>query len=65
VWGMIAGDSNSDGLINLDDKVSGWSPNAGKKLYHPSDLNLDTFIDNPDKNDWWYGNTNYQTQVPQ
>jgi hypothetical protein len=65
VWGMIAGDSNSDGLINLNDKVSGWSPNAGKKLYHPGDLNLDTFIDNPDKNDWWYGNTNYQTQVPQ
>jgi hypothetical protein len=63
VFGMYAGDANSDGDINNNDKVT-WGLNAGTKGYKSADLNLDTQIDNKDKNEIWVENINKQTQVP-
>jgi hypothetical protein len=64
VWGMVAGDANNDKLINVTDKNIGWSPFAGKKIYKAGDFNLDSEVDNPDKNYWWLINTSYQSHVP-
>ncbi len=64
VWGMVAGDATHDGLINLNDK-SRWASFAGQKGYLNSDFNLDSQVNNPDKNEMWYPNRVYTSQIPQ
>jgi hypothetical protein len=65
VWGMVAGDINADGLINVNDKSpSGWKVDAGKKGYYGADLNLNIQVNNKDKNEFLYPNFIYSTQVP-
>ncbi|MCD4697206.1 MAG: hypothetical protein K8S16_13295 [Bacteroidales bacterium] len=64
LWGMVAGDGNQDGLIDLNDK-SLWSNFAGQKAYHTSDYNMNTQVNNADKNDKWYPNLIYSSQIPQ
>ena len=64
IWGMTAGDANSDGSINNTDKQNYWNVNAGKKGYLVSDFSLDSQIDNQDKNDIWVPNFGKQCQVP-
>ncbi len=63
VYGMYAGDANSDGDINTTDKTL-WGNNAGTKGYKSTDLNFDVQVDNNDKNDIWVGNQDKHTQVP-
>jgi hypothetical protein len=63
VYGMYAGDANSDGDINNNDKAF-WGLNAGTKGYKSADLNFDTQVDNNDKNEIWVGNLNEGSQVP-
>lgn len=65
IWGMIAGDGNNDGSIDLSDKNNIWMPSAGNKLYSPGDYNLDSEMDNPDKNDWWFVNMSYGSHIPE
>ncbi len=65
VWGMIAGDANSDGIINANDKTDFWSILAGKSGYLTGDYNLDGAVGNKDKNDFWNVNLNTSSQVPQ
>ena len=64
-WGMIAGDSDGLGSVNIDDKVINWEINAGTYGYNSSDLNLDTEVDNKDKDDFWVPNMGEGTQVPE
>jgi hypothetical protein len=63
VYGMYAGDANSDGDINNIDKTT-WGANAGTKGYKTTDMNFDNQVDNQDKNEIWIGNFNKHTQVP-
>jgi len=65
VWGMIGGDANADGQINMDDRIQSWYPNAGTNGYAGSDMNLDGQTGNLDKNKVWLNNLNKQSQVPQ
>ncbi len=65
IWGMFAGDGNSDGLINDQDNATLWSGNAGTKGLFQADYNLDGTVDNKDKNDHWYFNQNENSQVPE
>jgi len=64
IWGMIAGDANSDGNIGIEDKQVYWNPNAGFKVYLTSDFSMDSQINNKDKSDLWYPNQGFNSQVP-
>ncbi len=65
VWGMIAGDSNLDRSINLNDKTDDWDPEAGESGYLPGDLNNDGQVDNEDKDDYLLKNTGFSSSVPE
>lgn len=64
VWGMVAGDSNQDRLIDMSDKNQ-WSSYVGQKGYIKADFNLDAQADNKDKNEKWYPNQIFSSQIPQ
>jgi hypothetical protein len=64
VWGMVAGDSNHDGLVNLNDKTQ-WASFAGKKGYLETDFTMDAQVNNPDKDNAWLTNTSKTQQVPE
>jgi hypothetical protein len=64
ICGMVSGDSNHDGLINLTDKAQ-WSTYAGENVYLDSDFSMDSEINNHDKNDIWLPNQIFFLQVPQ
>jgi hypothetical protein len=64
VWGMVAGDSNREGIVNLLDKTD-WASDAGEKGYRGTDFSMDAQVNNVDKNDKWYTNYLKQSQVPQ
>jgi len=64
VYGMIAGDINADGYVNLSDGPL-WISGAGLPGYNQSDLNLDGQCDNKDKNDLLYFNNGSDCQVPE
>jgi hypothetical protein len=65
IWGMIAGDANADGLIEIDDKNSFWSVQAGTSGYLQSDFNLNGNVNHSDKNELWLINLNSSSQVPE
>jgi hypothetical protein len=65
IWGMKAGDSDANGLINETDKTSLWNSFAGKKGYLPGDLNFDGEINNSDKNQYLIINYQNQSNVPE
>ncbi len=62
---MIAGDSDGFGTVGNSDISDFWETNAGTRGYLGSDLNLDTEVDNLDKNDFWLPNYNTATTVPE
>ncbi|MCF8369967.1 MAG: lamin tail domain-containing protein [Bacteroidales bacterium] len=64
IWGMISGDTNASGLIDINDKSPEWDGNAGIRAYLPSDINLDSEVENRDKNDYWWPNLGTGTNVP-
>jgi len=64
VWGMIAGDGDGSGIIDMDDKLNVWENEAATKGYKFGDFNLDIDVDNQDKNDLWLPNKDKGTTVP-
>ncbi|MEZ5196829.1 MAG: hypothetical protein R2764_10615 [Bacteroidales bacterium] len=66
IYGMMGGDSNKDGQITINDKYNEWTSKAGFPVtYDLADFNLDTEINNQDKNDSWAENLGAATQIPQ
>jgi hypothetical protein len=65
VWGMVAGDIDPNGIININDKENGWKNQAGQSGYKKSDINLNGQIDNVDKDDKLLPNIGKESQVPQ
>ncbi|MCD4698755.1 MAG: hypothetical protein K8S16_21190 [Bacteroidales bacterium] len=63
LWGMYAGDGNSDGIVDDADKNI-WSAEAGTFGYFTFDYELDAQVDNPDKNEAWLYNLGKESQVP-
>ncbi len=53
VFGIIAGDGNSDGIISIDDINNVWKLQSGRNGYLKGDFNLDGQCSNQDKNDVW------------
>jgi hypothetical protein len=64
IWGMFGGDSDSNGTISEDDYQNIWLPAVGTKTYSNADNKLNGEVDNQDKNDIWFKNLDYTTQVP-
>jgi len=64
MYGMIGGDSDASGTIYITDKYMHWTIDAGDAGYLMSDLNLDTQVNNPDKNDNWVMNFAESSKVP-
>jgi len=63
-FGLIAADINADGFINTDD-LNLWKQLSGKTGYLTEDINLDSQVDNKDKNDFWYQNKNKFQVIPE
>ncbi len=63
-FGMIAGDFNADGEIDAIDILIDWNLQAGMKGYHNADVNLNSNVDNSDKNVFWYNNQGLSSMLP-
>ena len=64
IWGMVTGDGNGDKFINATDKSAVWSTSVGNVGYLSADFNMNSQVNNQDKNDKWLINLTYQSQVP-
>lgn len=64
VFGMIAGDCDGNGRIYTRDKRLEWYSEGGYNGYYQSDLNLDSQVDNKDKDDCWEPNFGLTTKIP-
>jgi hypothetical protein len=64
VWGMFAGDSDANGLVNENDKSLRWNIESGHSGYLSSDFNFDRVADNPDKNNFLIININRNSNIP-
>jgi len=65
IWGMMAGDADGNGEIELQDKNNLWNVQVGNTGYLESDFNLDTHSNNKDKNDFWLPNEGEGTLIPE
>ena len=63
IWGMAGGDGNADGQVNADDKTD-WETQVGTHGYKSTDFDVNSEVDNKDKNDIWLINTGMDCQVP-
>jgi len=65
IWGMVSGDMDASGLINESDLNPLWKQKAGLHGYYNEDLNLNTEIDNTDKNLFWQPNYLFECRIPE
>ncbi len=65
VWAIIAGDVNSDGIIDLTDELTIWETEAGFSGYLNGDAGMDAETNNKDKDDLWKPNLNRQSYIPE
>jgi len=63
IYGMAGGDANGDGVIDADDKAL-WTGQAGTKGYKASDFDMDSQVNNIDKNELLIENQDLSSQVP-
>ncbi|MBM3435069.1 MAG: hypothetical protein FJY07_02500 [Bacteroidetes bacterium] len=64
VYGMIGGDCNADKIISIEDIDPDWSLDAGRQGYYAGDVNLDSQVNNPDKNEIWLPNLGSVARLP-
>ncbi|MCB2219348.1 MAG: S8 family serine peptidase [Bacteroidetes bacterium] len=65
IFGMVSGDTNADGIIDGADLLAGWDSSAGNQGYQTGDINLDREINNIDKDQFWFPNQSFSSQVPE
>ncbi|MBN2174866.1 MAG: agmatine deiminase family protein [Bacteroidales bacterium] len=63
-WGMISGDIDASGEVDLEDILNIWANESGERGYLPSDLNMDGQVNNQDKNDFWFPENGNGSQLP-
>jgi len=64
IWGMVSGDGDGNGQIQLPDKIS-WHNLAGKTGYLEGDFNLNGQVNNQDKNEYWLLNLGKGSFIPE
>ncbi|MEZ5196871.1 MAG: hypothetical protein R2764_10835 [Bacteroidales bacterium] len=64
-FGLIGGDMNADGVINLSDYSEKWIQEIGLKGYFGGDANMDSQVNNQDKNDIWKNNFEKSQNLPE
>ncbi len=65
IYGMYAGDTNADGIIDNADISGPWSSDAGESGYMNADANMNGQADNKDKDNVWYFNMTKESQLPE
>lgn len=65
IWAMISADGNADGIVNVLDIENVWAPQAGEAGYKSGDYNMDTQVNNIDKDDVLIPNDGKEVQVPE
>lgn len=63
VYGMVAGDGDSNGQIANADKNTVWVLEAGTSGYLNGDFNMDRQVENADKNILWIPNSGSGSQI--
>ena len=65
LYGMIAGDANADGSIDVLYNIDFWNPQAGETAYLPGDENLGGQVNNRAKNEVWLPNYGKSEILPE
>ena len=63
-FSFLNADGNADEIIDDLDLQNSWNLQAGETGYKTGDFNLDTQVDNKDKDDIWVPNEGKGRQVP-
>ena len=63
IYGMIGGDANANGTVDLADKAV-WAGQVGTSGYNSGDFDLDGQVINQDKNEMWLMNKGAESQLP-
>ena len=63
VFGMVGGDADADGLIQVEDLNTAWDQQVGSQGYQSADFDLNIQVNNIDKNNIWVPNTGAGSQV--
>ena len=64
-WVMYGGDVNGDGVVDEQTDIPVWQLQAGEHGYLEGDVNLDTEVDNKDKDDIIIENSGKVCQIPE
>jgi uncharacterized protein (TIGR02145 family) len=64
-FGMFGGDCSADGWINILYKNDNWTDNACNAGYYSCDVNMDTQVNNLDKDEIWLSNKNQKVKLPE
>ncbi len=65
IYGMFSGDVNGNGSIETNDFTPAWMSDAGENSLSPFDLNLDSQINNIDKDSYWIPNIGQGVSIPE
>ena len=65
VYGMYAGDADGSGEIESIDNDGYWAIQAGVKGYRSADFDMNTQVNNQDKNDLWFMNNSQSSLIPE
>ncbi len=64
-YGMRSGDGTGNGTIEMNDKTTVWSAQAGKPGYREGDYNMNRQVSNQDKDDKWLPNLGSGSFIPE
>lgn len=64
IWGMFAGDGDKNQFIDINDITGPWTTDAGNQGYYYGDFDVNSQVNNFDKNDIWLPNDGKGSQVP-
>jgi len=65
IYGMVAGNGYPDNKIKETDLDNVWNLQTGGRGYKAGDFDLNSQVNNQDKNGLWYINLGYECQVPE
>ena len=65
IWGLKSGDGDGSGIVQGADEVNVWEPQSGNMGYLESEFNMDSQVNNQDKNDDWYPNEGSGSFIPE